>query len=115
MREPDRTAILPAHIEDTVQAIAKLHAELHERATPFQKLTEGLTNRAGRPGFIVWLMVAVAGWVSLNLAMVGFGRRPLDEPPFPWLELAVSLAALFLTLLILSTQRRDDEPATASN
>jgi hypothetical protein len=42
MREADRTTILPAHIEETVQAIAKLHAEHQERATPFQKFTEGL-------------------------------------------------------------------------
>jgi uncharacterized membrane protein len=112
MREADRTAILPAHIEETVQAIAKLHAEHHERATPFQKFTKDLTDRASRPGFMVWLMVAVAGWIALNLAMVGLGGRPLDEPPFPWLELAVSLAALFMTVLIQSTQRRDDELAS---
>ena len=109
MREADRTAILPAHIEETVQAIAKLHAEHHERATPFQKFTEGLTDRAGRPSFMVWLLVVVAGWTGLNLAMVGLGRQPLDQPPFAGLELAISLAALFMTVLILSTQRRDDE------
>ena len=57
MREADRTAILPAHIEETVQAIAKLHAEHHKRATPFQKFTQGLTDRAGRLSFIVWLLV----------------------------------------------------------
>jgi uncharacterized membrane protein len=112
MREADRTEILPGHIEGTVQAIAKLHAEHHERATPFQKFTEDLTDRAGRPNFMVLLMVAVAGWIALNLAMVGLGRRPLDEPPFTGLELAVSLAALFMTVLIRSTQRRDDELAS---
>jgi uncharacterized membrane protein len=76
MREADRTAILPAHIEETGQAIAKLHAEHQERATPFQKFTEGLTDRAGRPSFMVWLMVVVAGWIAPNLAMVGLGRPP---------------------------------------
>jgi uncharacterized membrane protein len=112
MRETDQTAIPPTHIEGTVQAIAKLHAEHQERATPFQRFTEDLTDRAGRPNFVVLLMVAVVGWIALNLAMVGLGRRPLDEPPFAGLELAVSLAALFMAVLILSTQRRDDELAS---
>jgi hypothetical protein len=85
MREADRTAILPAHIEETVQAIAKLHAEHQERATPFHKFTEGR-------------------------------RRPLDQPPFTGLELAVSLAALFVTVLILRRNvATTNWPATASN
>ena len=46
------TPILPAHIEDTVQAIARFHAEHHERATPLEKTIEALTARAGRPQFI---------------------------------------------------------------
>jgi uncharacterized membrane protein len=40
------------------------------------------------------------------------GRQPFDAPPFSWLELLVSLAALYMTALILSTQRRDDELAS---
>jgi uncharacterized membrane protein len=54
----------------------------------------------------------VAGWIALNLVVIGVGGRPLDGPPFNELELAVSLAALFMTILILSTQRRDDELAS---
>jgi hypothetical protein len=34
MREADRTAILPAHIEETVQAIEKLHAEHRNESAP---------------------------------------------------------------------------------
>ena len=36
------------------------------------------------------------------------GYRPLDPPPFPWLSGAASLASLYLVVLILTTQRRDD-------
>ncbi len=112
MPDTDRTAILPAHIEDTVQAIARLHAEHHGQATPFQRFTEGLTARAGRPSFIAWLSVIVLGWIALNLVSMLLGRQLLDEPPFGWLSTAVSLAALYMTVLILSTQRRDDELAS---
>lgn len=106
-----RTAILPAHIEQTVEAIARLHDEHHQQATPFQRFTAGLTASAGRPAFIAWLTLAVVGWLLLNILLAASGRQPLDPAPFAWLELVVSVAALYMTILILSTQRRDDELA----
>ena len=112
MAEPERTAILPAHIEGTVEAIARLHSEHKKRATPFQKIIEDLTGRVGRPVFIIWLTVAVVGWIVLNLAVMALGHSPWDEPPFAWLEMVVSLAALYVTVMILTTQRRDDELAS---
>jgi uncharacterized membrane protein len=104
--------ILPPHIESTIAAIAQLHAEHHQRATPFQRFTESLTASAGQPRFVAWLTFAVAGWILVNLLLMLLGYRPFDAPPFAWLEGAVSLAALYMTVLILSTQRRDDELAS---
>ena len=112
MPDLQRTAILPAHIEGTIQAIARLHAEHRDRATPFQKFTEHLTARAGRSSSLAWLLTAVVAWIAINLSLLGLGRQPLDKPPFGWLELATGLAALLMTVLILSTQRRDDELAS---
>ena len=101
--------ILPAHIEDTVQAIGRLHAAHRARATPLQRLVERATARAGRPAFVALLTVLVVTWVALNFAMVALGRTPLDAPPFFWLQGAVALTALYMTILILTTQRREDE------
>ena len=101
--------ILPAHIEDTVQAIARLHAAHRARATPLQRIVERATARAGRPAFVALLTVLVVSWIALNVAMVVVGRTPLDAPPFFWLQGAVALTALYMTVLILTTQRREDE------
>lgn len=109
MTQRAQSAILPAHIEETVEAIARLHADHHERATPFQRFTEDLTARVGQSTTIAWLTVAVIAWAVINLALLALGREPLDRPPFAWLQGVVSLAALYATILILSTQRRDDE------
>jgi uncharacterized membrane protein len=35
----------------------------------------------------------------------------LDPPPFAWLNGAVSLLSLFVVIVVLSTQRRDEELA----
>lgn len=58
-RDETRSAILPAHIEATVEAIARLHSEHHQKATPFQRFTEDLTARAGQSTFIAWLTIVV--------------------------------------------------------
>ncbi len=108
----DETPILPAHIEETVQAIAKLHADHYARATPLQKLLDATTARAGRPSFIVGVVVLAVAWMALNGAMIEAGLKPLDEPPFFWMQGAVALSALVMTSLILTTQRREDELAS---
>jgi uncharacterized membrane protein len=112
MPENVKMPILPAHVEDTVQAIARLHAEHYARATPFQKTIEGLTARAGRPEFIGILTVLMLGWMAVNVLFLSLGYRPLDEPPFPWMQGAIGLSALYMTTLILITQRREDELAS---
>ena len=102
---------LPAHIEETVQAIARLHAEHEQGASPLQLGVERVTRRAGRPAFVAVLTVLVVAWIVLNLGMKSIGRIPIDEPPFFWLQGVVTLTALYMTILILTTQRREDELA----
>ena len=109
MTEP--TPILPAHIEDTVSAIARLHADHDERAAPLQRNVDRLTARAGRPEFVVVLALCALLWVALNLLLPHFGQEPIDRPPFAWLSVVASLIALSMTCLILTTQRREDELA----
>ena len=106
------TPIRSTHLDDTVQAIARLRAEHDRKATALQRIVEGLTGRAGSPGFVVLLTLIVVFWIGLNSALLLLGRRPLDGPPFFWMQGAVSLAALFMTVLILATQRRENELAS---
>ncbi len=105
------TAILPAHIEDTIQAIAKLHADHRKDAGTLQLFVERLTAWIGRPQFIAAMTIAVAAWVGGNLLAQASGRAPWDEPPFAWLQGALALLALYVTVLILTTQRREDQLA----
>jgi uncharacterized membrane protein len=111
MNSDNQKAILPAHIEATVAAIKRLHSEHHEQATPSQRFAERLTATVGQTKFLGWLTIIVVGWIGFNLVIIVAGSRPFDAPPFAWLATAVSLGALYMTVLILSTQRRDDELA----
>jgi uncharacterized membrane protein len=101
-------SIMPIHIEETIQSIARLHAEHHANATQHQRAVDWITSLLGRPSFIAALTLFVVGWVSLNGLAVALGFGPPDPPPFPWLTGSTSLASLYLVVLILTTQSRDD-------
>jgi uncharacterized membrane protein len=108
----DETPILPAHIEDTIRAIAKLHADHRQEAGNLQQLVERLTAQIGRPQFIAILTAVVGLWIICNVGMLVAGKAPWDEPPFGWLQGALGLLALYVTILILTTQRREDQLAS---
>ena len=107
----DDTPILPAHIEQTIQAIAKLQADHHQEAGTLQRLVERLTAWIGRPRFIAFLTAIIGLWITLNLAAGWFHATPWDPPPFGWLQGLLGVLALYVTVLILTTQRREDQLA----
>jgi uncharacterized membrane protein len=103
--------ILPAHIEETIRSIARLHADHHQNATPLQRAMDGMTALLGRPGSIGALTILVVAWIALNLLIAALGYRAIDPPPFAWLGGAVSVVSLYMVVLILATQRREDQLA----
>jgi uncharacterized membrane protein len=105
------SSIPPVHIDETIQSIARLHAEHHANATPHERVVDRLTSLLSRPVFIAGLTAAVVGWASVNGVVAALGYRPLDPPPFPGLAAVASLSSLYLVVLILTTQRRDDRLA----
>ena len=107
----EETPILPAHIEDTIQAIARLHAEHRQEAGTLQRLVERLTAWIGRPQFIAGMTVAITVWVAGNTVAKVVGATSWDDPPFAWLQGGLGLLALYVTVLILTTQRREDQLA----
>jgi uncharacterized membrane protein len=107
----DEAEPIPAQIEETVQAIARLHAQHESRATPGERLMERVTAVIGRPRFLIWLAISVAAWTLANLAALRLVRGAFDPPPFYWLQGAASLSAFAVTVIILTTQRRAERLA----
>jgi uncharacterized membrane protein len=70
-----------------------------------------MTALLGRPRFLAVLTIIVVGWISLNLLAAALGYRPIDPPSFSWLGGAVSLTSLYMVVLILATQQRQDQLA----
>ena len=112
MPDSDETALdPPIHIEETIKAIARLHAEHRASATRHHRVVEAVANLLGRPGFLIALTVLVASWIGANGCAAALGYRAPDPPPFAGLAGFSSLASLYLVVVIVTTQRRDDRLA----
>ena len=103
---------VPPHVEETVATIAALHAAHYREARALQKAVSRATRGIAQPAMLILITVAIASWVTLNLALPEFGRAAFDPFPFPLLAAAVSTIGLYLAAMILITQRHDDEMAT---
>lgn len=98
---------LPPHIEDAIAAISEFHAQHKREATPIQRFVGRLTTVLGRPETIGVFAAIVALWVVLELLGAHF-RVVADPAPFSVLQGVVTLFSVYITLLILATQQRDD-------
>jgi len=78
------------------------------RARRCERPAAALLLRSGRvlarPAFLTVYALAVAGWILLNLGLTAGGAAALDPPPFFWLQGAVALTALAVSILVLVSQ-----------
>jgi len=103
-----RGDVLPPHIEQTVGAINRLHDRHNQAAGPLQRVVEAVTAAAGTALFAGVLVMALLAWIASNLIMGAVGARPFDPAPFNVLQAIAQCLALFLTVFILATQRREN-------
>jgi uncharacterized membrane protein len=92
-----------------VQAIALLHAEHRQQATFAEHIVDRATTFVGRPRFLLGLIGVAGVWMAANVAIRHLGGTPPDPPPFAWMDLACTALALFIAVLILTSQRRADK------
>ena len=104
---PSKPPILPPHIDETVRAIARLHGDHHRGATPLERTADRLTGVVGQPRFLGALTIIAGAWIAFNLAAPLLNWKAFDPPPFNGLATLASVLGVYVTVLILSTQRRE--------
>ncbi len=103
---------VPTHIAETVDAVARLHADHALKRTPVERLLDSWTARLARPAMLATVICGVLFWIAVNLLAAGLGFAIVDAPPFPWLFESLTFLSLIMGVLILSTQRRADQLAS---
>jgi uncharacterized membrane protein len=107
----DNPNSLPAHIKDAISDLAKVHREHRRSAGQLQRRVDAITAMLGRPASIAVITLVVAAWIIFNCSATNFGLRVLDPPPFAFPSVVISMTSLFMTAVILTTQRRETELA----
>jgi uncharacterized membrane protein len=69
---------------------------------------EAVTAVVGTALFAAVLVGVLVVWIGWNLILAAIGAQPLDPPPFNVLQAVAQCVALFLTVFILATQRREN-------
>lgn len=102
------TPILPDHIQQTIETIAEARRDHHRRATPSQKVVAQMTALVGRPRFVGGLTVMFALWIGVNGFIKLSGHAPPDPPPYNYIQAITGIMGVYITLLILITQRHEN-------
>lgn len=100
-----------ADIEQSVEHLAELHRQ-HERSTThLQRVADRVTSAIARPGAVASVVALVLVWICGNYGARWLGMTALDQFPYPDLVFLATIAAMLIALLILTTQRHQDQLA----
>jgi uncharacterized membrane protein len=97
---------IPPHVKETVESIVDLHQRGREDVTRHQRWIEQLTSQLGRPRSLYTIIFFVAAWIALNLWLMSAGHVAFDPPPFQGLQGVITLSALLVATMVLTTQNR---------
>lgn len=99
------------HVLENVKAISALHERAERDVTRHQRAVEIITRAAGRPQTLYLVAAIVLAWAGVNGVLHALHHAAPDPPPFDWLQGAMALGALLLTIVVLATQRRESQLA----
>ena len=102
----------PRHVEETVERLTEMQREQDEATTTVQRLANWATALLSNPRFVLFVFALVVTWTLGNSLARHLGLPAIDLFPYPDLALVATVAAFLLALIILSTQRHEDERAT---
>jgi uncharacterized membrane protein len=102
----DEHATLSEHVLRNVHMAAELHVQSERSLSRHQRAIESATSLLGRPAALYGILAGVALWTLVNTLAPRLGLRPLDPPPFVWLQGLIGLSALLATTSVLGTQQR---------
>ncbi len=100
------------HLKDHIEIIAKHEEEFLARRTRSERVGDLLGAFVGSLGFIAFHVAVFTAWILINTLHIG-NISHFDPAPFPLLDTAVAIEAIFLASFIVMRQsrlsRRSDE------
>ncbi|MBP6911969.1 MAG: DUF1003 domain-containing protein [Candidatus Pacebacteria bacterium] len=96
---------LPTPIKEAPRKISGFRARMQEKITTIDKVADWMTNFFGSTSFLWGNFIFFIFWILLNSRI--FKNEIIIDPfPFNFLTMAVSLEAIFLSIIVLMSQNR---------
>jgi uncharacterized membrane protein len=96
---------LTSDAHETIESVADLDRHAERSRSRHQRWIESITLVVGRPRSVYLILGFVAVWIALNGWLARSGHA-FDPPPFAYLDCLISLLALLMTIVILTTENR---------
>jgi uncharacterized membrane protein len=93
-------------LDQDIEAIVAMRMHAERTVSRHQRLIEKVTSALGRPLAVYIILLFVALWIMLSTFYHTLGFPAFDAPPFPWLQDIISVSALLMTVVVLTTQNR---------
>jgi len=87
------------------RAYGALKAQHSAERTAIERAADSLTDFASSPPFLLFHVLWFVVWIPWNAGWLGL--RPFDPYPFGFLTMVVSLEAIFLSIFVLMSQKRE--------
>lgn len=102
------------HHHKSRRIIKSFEAEALRKRPFLIKIADFFTSSFGTVSFLLGNILVYGGWIYLNSGKV-VGFAPIDPFPYSFLNSFVSLEAIFLTVIILISQNRQNQRDTLRN
>ena len=102
------------HHKKSHQIIKSFEAEALKKRPVVIKIADFLTSKFGTVTFLLGNILVYGAWIYLNSGKVTW-FTPIDPFPYSFLNSFVSLEAIFLTVVILISQNRQNQRDTLRN
>jgi len=87
------------------RAFGAIKAQQAAKRTGLEISADRLNDVASSTPFLVFHLIWFGGWIFWNSGL--FGNQPFDPYPFGFLTMVVSLEAIFLSIFVLMSQKRE--------
>ena len=102
------------HHRKSRRIIKSFEAEALKKRPLSIRIADFFTSYFGTVSFLLGNILIYGGWIYLNSGKVA-GFSPIDPFPYSFLNSFVSLEAIFLTVIILISQNRQNQRDTLRN
>jgi uncharacterized membrane protein len=103
---PGQAGDLSPSAKDNLELLTMFKDREDAQISGVRLLIERISAFLGSPSYFIFAVAFILLWMLVNGWVAHVGSRPVDPPPFFWLQGVVSSNALLMTVAVLIRQNR---------